>query len=143
MLQRLVYVSAAVHHFEPEELAQLLAVSRRNNERDDVTGLLLHVGGNFMQCLEGPAEAVSATLERIRSDPRHTSLRVMLDMSEVERLFADWSMAFREVGNLPSEIRERISSFLDDLQLPEDALLSGRGTQAVAVLLEGFARSMR
>ena len=41
MLNRLVYVSNASAFFREEELLEILKVSRRNNERDGLSGLMV------------------------------------------------------------------------------------------------------
>ncbi|WP_376087378.1 BLUF domain-containing protein [Roseomonas sp. CCTCC AB2023176] len=77
---------------------QILAVSRRNNLRDGVTGALMFNAGCFAQVLEGPRETVEATFERIQSDPRHGDV-LLLSFARVEtRAFPDWSMAFVGAG---------------------------------------------
>ena len=63
----LVYLSQATHDFEAEELADLLAVSRRNNASTGITGLLMYESRLFMQALEGP-----------RAEPSHKRPRNFL-----------------------------------------------------------------
>ena len=74
MIYQLIYVSAATRPHSREDLISLLEVSRRNNERDFLTGMLLYKDESFMQLLEGPREAVFATLGRIERDPSHTGI---------------------------------------------------------------------
>ena len=73
MLQ-LVYISSAVGK---PDVGAILAVSRRNNARDDVTGLLYADGVRFLQALEGPADKVEAAFARIGADPRHRAVVVL------------------------------------------------------------------
>lgn len=91
MLQ-LVYISTAA---KDGTSADILRTSRRNNGRDDITGLLYADGVRFLQALEGPEEAVVAAYERIKLDQRHKA-PVVLSRREVEaREFGDWEMAER------------------------------------------------
>ena len=88
------------------DLAELLRVSRRNNERAGVTGLLLHHDGQFMQVLEGPEPAVRSVLSRISADPRHSGVWILDEERIAERRFGAWAMAYRptsdaEVRSLP------------------------------------------
>ncbi|CAN5903367.1 hypothetical protein BH11GEM2_BH11GEM2_40640 [soil metagenome] len=106
------YASSATVAFPPEDLVELLRVSRANNERDGVTGLLLYRGGNFLQALEGPAEAVQRTVERIARDARHHSITVLLEIEAEERLFGDWNMAFEELSLADSERPPGASAYL-------------------------------
>lgn len=92
MLQ-LVYVSTATT--DPHATTDILQLSRRNNERDGITGLLYSDDKRFLQVLEGPDAAVEATLARIARDTRHRAM-VMLSRRVVDaREFGSWSMAHR------------------------------------------------
>ncbi|SER46102.1 Sensors of blue-light using FAD [Faunimonas pinastri] len=97
-IQRLVYYSRNRMGGSPEETVEaihgILAASRRNNARAGITGALMFNAGCFGQVLEGPADAVEATFERIQQDPRHDEVS-LLDLSlQAERFFGNWSMAF-------------------------------------------------
>lgn len=104
----LCYLSSATVPFSQAELDALLAKSRANNTRDDISGMLLYRDGDFLQVLEGPEAAVRTTFQRISRDPRHA--RVMLiDESDIDaRSFADWSMGFRRLAK-----DERPTGFVD------------------------------
>ncbi len=91
---QLVYVSSAVREFSEQELADLLIQTRIKNAGSGVTGMLVYAGGNFMQVLEGPRLEVRQTFTRIRRDPRHTGVMVLLDVEVFDRYFPQWSMAF-------------------------------------------------
>ncbi|MEO8336517.1 MAG: BLUF domain-containing protein [bacterium] len=100
----LAYASSATHQFSQEELLGLLAVSRANNERNDLTGMLLYRGGNFLQALEGPEDAIRETMKRIHGDPRHGSIVHLYEERQAERVFGDWTMGFKDVAKLdPAE----------------------------------------
>ena len=77
-----------------EAIGGILARSRENNARDQVTGGLLFSDGCFAQVLEGPMEAVMAAFERIQCDERHGEIVVLQSGPIAERHFCDWSMAF-------------------------------------------------
>ena len=94
MLQ-IVYISSAVGTVDT---APILAASRRNNARDGLTGLLYADGRRFLQVLEGEAEAVERTLERISADPRHRAVVVLSCRDIAAREFGTWAMAQRVVG---------------------------------------------
>ena len=97
MLQ-IVYISTARRPFTEAELQSVLAVSRRNNQAADITGLLISGGRRFLQALEGPEEAVAAAFERIKADPRHFAV-VSLSMKQIEtREFGRWAMGFEAGG---------------------------------------------
>ena len=97
MLQ-IVYISTARQPFTKAELQSVLALSRRKNEAANITGLLISGGRRFLQALEGPEEAVAATFDRIKADPRHFAV-VALSMKHVEtREFGNWAMGFEPGG---------------------------------------------
>lgn len=93
-LQTLVYVSSASTHLTTAQLEQLFLMARPKNTQAGVTGVLLYHDGNFMQCLEGPPEAVHATFRRIKGDPRHTGVTVIIDEPIEERSIGEWHMGY-------------------------------------------------
>jgi hypothetical protein len=143
MLETLVYVSAAGRPFSASDLAALLQASRARNAATGITGLLLHVGGNFMQAIEGEPRAVTALYDRIAQDPRHHGLKTILRLPIARRLFRDWSMGFQEAAELPPESRAEISAFIDEVARrdADPALIAGE--PPAMRLLSGFAATMR
>ena len=89
-----VYTSLAVEPLSPKEMEQLLAVSRRNNAEQGITGLLLHQGDMFIQLLEGPIEATSQLLKKIAKDPRHKEFRMIHQTSIEHERYSSWEMAY-------------------------------------------------
>jgi hypothetical protein len=97
-LVRLMYVSTSNGELGDAELDAILASSVRHNTEQDVTGMLLYCGGNFMQVLEGWRAAVEETYARLSQDPRHRGL-ILLGTDPIGvRDFASWRMGFRRVG---------------------------------------------
>lgn len=97
---RLLYISTARDACGPDELADILRVSRRNNAAADITGLLIAGGQRFLQILEGPDAAVQTTFDRIRSDPRHFAPVVLSRRAVDERLFGQWAMGFQPAAGV-------------------------------------------
>ena len=94
-MRRITYMSASSHVLKNEELEQLLRQSQALNLRDDVTGLLLHHNGSFIQVIEGPPDELGDTLARIKADPRHHGVIVVEDRPITDREFLEWAMAFQ------------------------------------------------
>lgn len=91
--KRVIYCSHATVAMEhPLNLAELLGVSARNNERDEITGLLAFSGGLFIQALEGRKEAVDGLMTRLRADSRHRDIMVLGEDHASERAFPVWVM---------------------------------------------------
>jgi hypothetical protein len=92
-LKQLLYVSRTGQTLNQWELNGILSVSRWNNARAEITGLLMHMDGGFLQFLEGQPSLVDRAFSRIRVDTRHWEMRVLLER-EGTRLFPDWPMGF-------------------------------------------------
>lgn len=97
MLIQLVYCSKATSPFTPRDLAQLLRVSRANNARHGITGMLLHDEGSFFQVLEGEEGVVGPLFEHIRQDPRHANIVIITQEPVPARAFGDWTMGYSEL----------------------------------------------
>jgi len=97
-IYRLVYYSRNRVTNSSEGMAatikHVLAASRRNNARVDITGALMFNAGCFAQVLEGPKAAVEHTFERIQQDERHGDVSVLAFGPVAERAFDRWSMGF-------------------------------------------------
>ena len=112
-VRQLVYGSSAPRLLPREDVLDILRASRRNNPTVGVTGALLYADGNFMQVLEGPAEAVDGVYRRVQRDPRHHGVLTLLDTAAAERAFPDWSMGFVHGDDLSAEDRESTRSLYD------------------------------
>ncbi|PPQ37323.1 hypothetical protein CH337_03525 [Rhodoblastus acidophilus] len=81
------------------ELADILAVSRQHNLREDITGALFFNGRGFAQTLEGAPLAIADCYARILRDKRHEDVRLIQHEYIGARGFAGWAMAyFADVG---------------------------------------------
>lgn len=130
MLQ-LVYVSSVGANVTTRDIDQILDVSRRNNRRDGITGLLYSDGRRFLQVLEGPEPAVLAAYARISADARHRAA-VTLSRTPIEqRQFGNWAMMHLHD---PSE-RE---AFIDRIRT-----MVAQASPAVRATFEGFAQARR
>ena len=89
---RLIYISTARSELSKAELEGVLRTSRRNNAVVGVTGLLVVGGRRFLQALEGPADAVVQTYDRIKADGRHFAAVILDNRPIAERSFPDWAM---------------------------------------------------
>lgn len=94
VLERLIYVSRATRSQDSLlALAEILAVSRRNNARDGLTGGLAAHDGRYVQVVEGARAPLDGLMARLAADLRHEGLTI-LDRRIVEgRAFGQWSMA--------------------------------------------------
>ena len=94
LLTQLFYVSRAANAYDNDAVKDILAISRRNNQRDDITGCLLFSGTCFAQVLEGRPAVVDAKLKRIAADTRHVDFRLLVERPITLREYGDWSMGY-------------------------------------------------
>jgi len=62
-LHEIVYVSLASEEMTTQQLDALLTCCRLRNEKSQVTGVLVYHQREFLQLLEGEADAVNALFE--------------------------------------------------------------------------------
>ena len=109
----LVYLSRANQMFSESELLELLRISRENNSRLQVTGLLLYKDGNFIQLLEGEQETVNQLYQKISRDDRHVNVTTLFDGPIETREFPNWSMGFNDLKSATPDQLEGYSDFLE------------------------------
>ncbi|MEQ9315700.1 MAG: BLUF domain-containing protein [Henriciella sp.] len=140
-MKRIIYISSARHNLKPPHINDILAASRENNRRDQITGLLVYHEGVFLQVLEGATDQVQQVYARIARDWRHTDCRVLFDEPIVERAFAEWSMAYR----LGAELEARQVRQLNDIQSVVKSCKTGQYADhpSLNVFLRAFLSSFR
>jgi hypothetical protein len=109
-LQRMFYVSRSTKTLTAVEVQSILHVSERNNRRRDITGCLLYSGEFFAQTLEGPEDELRKLVARIRTDPRHTEVHVVIDEATSARICPAWSMGLIYSPDLAAELASLAST---------------------------------
>lgn len=102
-LERLIYVSQASKDLRSTSIQKIVNISHLHNQMADITGLLVHDDGYFLQILEGAPSDVEATYERISRDRRHFNCQLLLAQPIVQRAFPKWMMGFRDRETLFNE----------------------------------------
>jgi len=115
-MEQLIYISTSRPMKGPThvEVESVLEVSRRNNARDNLTGLLIVGGRRFLQVLEGPSVSLTATYDRIKEDSRHFALVQLSRKAITERSFPGWDMGFDATGARLIEIVFEMTNELTD-----------------------------
>ncbi|MEM8559363.1 MAG: BLUF domain-containing protein [Bacteroidota bacterium] len=113
-LIQLIYTSKATGLVGLPTLTDILSVSRSNNTRDQVTGLLLYHEGHYIQVFEGLSGDVNAVYRRVLGDPRHRDVQLLVRRQVAYRTFPNWAMGFRNVAELPEDLQRHVSTFLQD-----------------------------
>jgi class 3 adenylate cyclase len=92
-MKRLAYISKISHQLSFAEIQQIGEVSIKNNQRQNLTGVLLYLKGIFFQILEGETEKVDNLYKKILTDERHTDILCLKAEQHItERIFPDWAM---------------------------------------------------
>jgi hypothetical protein len=113
---QVIYASVARVPFTAEALRALLARARTTNTGLNVSGMLLHLDGSFLQVLEGERDVVEKLYERIDRDRRHASVLRLVSRDIPERNFPDWSMGFFDASGRSSSIEGyRVATGFADL----------------------------
>jgi hypothetical protein len=90
-LTQLIYTSRPFG-FDELTLDDILMSARTHNRKDGITGALICRADLYMQLLEGPRAAVTATFSRILRDERHMDVALVWCGEVEQRLFPDWDM---------------------------------------------------
>lgn len=140
MLVQLIYCSIASHMFSNEELAGLLRFARKNNAKEDITGMLLYSEGSFFQVLEGEEEKIRHLFRTIEKDKRHHSITIVIQEPIAERSFADWTMGYVYIK--PEDVDKIIGA--NDFLLGEQTFTKlgrGRAKKLLAAFKHGHWRA--
>ncbi|MDT0677850.1 BLUF domain-containing protein [Autumnicola musiva] len=74
MRYAICYVSTARSELPTTEIEHILQITEKNNNAQNLTGLLLYSDGNFFQVLEGEKEEVYSLYNKIKTDRNHHSV---------------------------------------------------------------------
>jgi hypothetical protein len=114
---QLMYHSHAAEEFSTDDLLKLLFDARIYNHSHQISGLLLHSKGEFLQVLEGEPEYVDELFEKISRDHRHERVTLFQRKEITQREFAQWGLRIsatlqsRESTDFPTFLKTTISSW--------------------------------
>ena len=122
MLYQLAYTSFSRLPLQEATLSDILGASRRNNSRDEITGILMYEDRTFFQVLEGEQSPVEdCYYKRILNDPRHCRSALFWYGLTERRVFSDWAMGYvgpHEIGRYTNDT----FTSLEDLNSDETSL---------------------
>ncbi len=136
-LSQLLYVSEEVGHVTLDDLLAIQEASIRNNARHNISGILFHYQGHFVQFLEGEQRRVRELFEWIEQDDRHTNVKLIYERLASRRRFAQWHMAMLDLdlhgeserADLEEMVRGASAGAIGFDDMPKDLFI-----------LEGFAK---
>ncbi|MCL1469805.1 BLUF domain-containing protein [Argonema antarcticum] len=115
-MKRLTYISKSSRHLSIQEIENIGAISRKNNQKQNITGVLLCTQDIFFQILEGEEESIDKLYEKILVDDRHTDILCLQTEHDIkEKMFPDWSMQTINLDEKPDLIIKPIRSLLRTL----------------------------
>lgn len=135
MIYYMVYSSKGAPLLTENTLRNILTKSRENNKELDITGILLFSNNNFIQVLEGEKEKVISVYNRIVADNRHSLVLKKIEGYQPERIFAEWSMAYKP---LSSEQYKEAEGYLNLSENTLDAQTATHEGNPVLILLRKF-----
>ena len=98
MIYKLLYCSQESFKYTNKYLQTLddiLKVSRENNSKNNITGVLIYSNGDLLQLLEGDEDKVTNLYSKIAVDSRHTNIKILMKGESEDRNFPDWFMGFK------------------------------------------------
>lgn len=90
MLNRVFYESRATGQFGPITLLGLQKRCVQRNLKENITSFVFSDRQRIFQVIEGPDEAVEATMTRIAKNRLHTDLKIRAIMRGTDRKFKHW-----------------------------------------------------
>lgn len=123
-----------------DALMDLLHQSRRNNERNRITGMLLYKGGHFIQVIEGDEAPVTELMKIIETDIRHKNVDILRSEYIQSRDFPNWTMGFQ---NLDTEDYSKIPGFTKLLENDFKPEYFAEHTTEAHALLLAFKRNTK
>ena len=114
MMVQLIYTSAAVRDLSDDELAHILSASVRNNQKTNITGLLLYAKGTFLQVIEGESDVIDELIATIKLDPRHRDIEELMRTQIREPEFSQWHMGYRALSKGDALALPNYAPFFED-----------------------------
>jgi hypothetical protein len=139
-LSQLIYVSSATRPLTGDDIRKILESAVRHNSANDVTGMLLHASGSFLQVLEGEDAAIDEVFARISADDRHHNLVVIARDKVAARDFGAWSMGSRGVN---ADDAKALPGYAPFLEHGFDAATIGAKPGLAFDMLKRFAANNR
>lgn len=110
---QIAYASCTRGLLSSGQIMDILKVSRENNTKSGITGMLLYKNGNVLQVIEGKRDDVRQLFDVISVDERHYGVLKLYEREIAEREFPEWVMGFSDLNEGEARHLEGFSEFLD------------------------------
>ena len=115
-IYRLAYMSYAQIEEDGSNLMELVLQSRKNNQRNNITSLLIHGQAMFIQVLEGEKQQLEAVFDKIKQDPRHSHVSVIFTETIPKRRFQHWFLKYLPLNQTRLDRAAGFSEFIQQYQ---------------------------
>ncbi|HEX5710126.1 MAG TPA: BLUF domain-containing protein [Sulfuricurvum sp.] len=118
-MKRIVYTSVPTADTTFATANDILNTAAKANKLESITGMLIFNGKFFMQCIEGPDDAIERLMAKIINDTRHRDIVIIGEERADERFFPQWNMGYlnREKQILDILYTHTASTLLDPATL--------------------------
>lgn len=118
-----------------DDIKDLYTKAKRNNYKNNISGILIYHKGNYLQVLEGHENDVDKTFERITKDERHKNIIKVININVEQRIFEDYSFGFTVVKS--SSEFEELNEYLAWLKNADHQI-----TNKLITMVENFIRTI-
>lgn len=100
-MHTIIYISEAITSSDSAKdyLEKICQAATRNNQQNDITGVLFFHNKHFLQVLEGNVNTLNTLLDKITSDPRHVNLEIIYNNSLDKRNYPNWKMELFDLSD--------------------------------------------
>ena len=90
----LMYTSDYVGNFNRIllDFPHIIEVSKRENARHGITGILFYDHGRFVEIIEGEKEDLKQLMDNVKTDPRHKNIKIIINETIQKREMKGWKM---------------------------------------------------
>lgn len=132
-LETLLYRSEITNRIGPLHMCLLVTLARKANIQHNITGKLMYLDHSFVQCIEGPAQAVSDLWQILQKDPRHHNVELLARYPSERRRFFDTPLQFAsttyysgyQLGDFEIATPQRMQALIESCLQAQASQLSG------------------
>jgi len=96
---RLIYSGSLVRSPSREQVSEFLVNTRLRNQRKKISGVLILMGRNFLQVIEGPEVEIDYLYSRLVQETQRYSLILLSRQYIREAVFHSWSLGFIDAAS--------------------------------------------
>jgi len=100
-MHTIIYTSEATPSMDSQklDLNKICEAAVRNNNKNNITGVLLFHNNHFLQVLEGNLGTISSLVDKISADSRHSNLEIIYNNSLEKRNYPNWEMQLFDLSD--------------------------------------------